>query len=130
MAFVASQVVYILANEPLCKAAKAKVDGSFLATLLETVSVVLLVVTWTSVTEGLFSTISNSLPTLTIPYLQKHGKMIDITKKSFKKNSILLLQNPYLTVLLKPFLLHSLRGEDREPSFSIAKFEDFGGLCI
>jgi Chitin synthase export chaperone len=47
-----SQVVYLLANDPLCKAAQQKVDGSFIATILETVSVVLLIVTWSSVTEG------------------------------------------------------------------------------
>jgi len=48
----ASQVVYMVANDPLCKASKEKVDGSFIATLLETISLVLLVVTWSSVTEG------------------------------------------------------------------------------
>jgi hypothetical protein len=48
----ASQVVYILASKPLCKASDSKVDASFIATLLETVAVVLLVVTWSSVTEG------------------------------------------------------------------------------
>lgn len=46
-----SQVVFMLANDPLCKAAQQKVDGSFIATLLETISVVLLIVTWSSVTE-------------------------------------------------------------------------------
>ena len=49
---VGSQVIYFLANDPLCKASQEKVDGSFIATLLETVSVVLLIVTWSSVTEG------------------------------------------------------------------------------
>lgn len=48
----ASQVVLFLANDPLCKASQQKVDGSFIATLLETISVVLLIVTWSSVTEG------------------------------------------------------------------------------
>lgn len=47
-----SQAVYMLANDPLCKASQQKVDGSFIATLLETVAVILLVVTWSSVTEG------------------------------------------------------------------------------
>lgn len=51
IAMAASQVVFMLANDPLCKASQRKVDGSFIATLLETVSVVLLVVTWSSVTE-------------------------------------------------------------------------------
>jgi len=49
--FAASQAVYLVANKPLCLAANAKVDGSFLATLLETFTVGLLVATWTSVTE-------------------------------------------------------------------------------
>ena len=48
----ASQVIYMLANSPLCKVSKQKVDGSFLATLLETIAVVFLVITWSSVTEG------------------------------------------------------------------------------
>ncbi len=48
----ASQAIYMLANSPLCKVSKQKVDGSFLATLLETIGVVFLVVTWSSVTEG------------------------------------------------------------------------------
>lgn len=52
IALAASQVVYMVANDPLCKASKQKVDGSFIATLLETISVVLLVVTWSSITEG------------------------------------------------------------------------------
>ncbi|CAG7850597.1 SubName: Full=Related to export control protein CHS7 {ECO:0000313/EMBL:CCA71545.1} [Serendipita indica DSM 11827] len=47
----ASQVIYMLANSPLCKVSNQKVDGSFIATLLETVAVVFLVVTWSSVTE-------------------------------------------------------------------------------
>jgi len=47
-----AQIVFLLANDPLCKAAQQKIDGSFIATLLETVSVVLLIVTWSSVTEG------------------------------------------------------------------------------
>jgi hypothetical protein len=51
IAMAASQVVYMVANDPLCKASKEKVDGSFIATLLETISLVLLVVTWSSVTE-------------------------------------------------------------------------------
>jgi len=51
LVMAASQVVYLLANDPLCKAAQEKVDGSFIATILETVSVVLLIVTWSSVTE-------------------------------------------------------------------------------
>jgi hypothetical protein len=54
----ASQVVYLLANDPLCKAAQEKVDGSFIATILETVSVVLLIVTWSSVTEGSLTPLS------------------------------------------------------------------------
>jgi len=61
------------------------VDGSFLATLLETVTVGLLVATWTSVTEG---TVPCGFPVImceTNRYLglQKPGKKIDITKSAF-----------------------------------------------
>ncbi|KAG8826511.1 hypothetical protein FRC19_008763 [Serendipita sp. 401] len=51
LSITGSQVVYMLANKPLCKVSDAKVDGSFIATLLETIAVVLLVVTWSSITE-------------------------------------------------------------------------------
>ncbi|KAG8812754.1 hypothetical protein FRC17_001838 [Serendipita sp. 399] len=51
LAIAGAQVVRMLASKPLCNASDGKVDGSFITTLLETVSVVLLVVTWNSITE-------------------------------------------------------------------------------
>lgn len=69
---MASQVVYLVANAPLCKVSKEKVDGSFIATLLETVALILLVVTWSSVTEGVPLPSMNLNISLTP--IQKHGQ--------------------------------------------------------
>jgi hypothetical protein len=79
---VASQVIYMLANKPLCKVSKQKVDGSFLATLLETVAVVLVVVTWSSITEGTFHPpCLYAYPLTTVK--QKPGRtMVDTTRHS------------------------------------------------
>jgi len=70
--FVLSQLAYFLLSEVICKVnstpwllqfpvnktlqgSKAKVDGSFLATLLETASVGALYLAWKNITEGEFT---------------------------------------------------------------------------
>ena len=67
--FVLSQLDYFLLNkvrdnsqmvrcnsfrpsQVICKGANAKVDGSFVATILETAAVIVLYLAWRSITEG------------------------------------------------------------------------------
>ncbi|KIM69368.1 hypothetical protein SCLCIDRAFT_103250 [Scleroderma citrinum Foug A] len=49
--FVVSQLAYFLLSKVICKGS-SKVDGSFIATLLETAAVVVLYIAWRSITEG------------------------------------------------------------------------------
>jgi len=49
--FILSQLDYFLLNKVICKGANAKVDGSFVATILETASVGVLYLAWRSITE-------------------------------------------------------------------------------
>jgi hypothetical protein len=49
--FVASQVIYFEASRYICTASKAKVDGSLIATALETAAVYMLFLGWKSITE-------------------------------------------------------------------------------
>ncbi|KAI4524789.1 hypothetical protein K523DRAFT_320247 [Schizophyllum commune Tattone D] len=49
--FVLSQLAYFLLSHVVCKGSNAKVDGSFIATLLETASVGVLYLAWRSITE-------------------------------------------------------------------------------
>lgn len=49
--FVLSQLAYFLLSKVICQGSSAKVDGSFIATLLETATVVVLYVAWRSITE-------------------------------------------------------------------------------
>ncbi|KAF9652425.1 hypothetical protein BDM02DRAFT_3153833 [Thelephora ganbajun] len=49
--FVLSQLDYFLLNKVICKGTGAKIDGSFIATILETASVVVLYLAWRSITE-------------------------------------------------------------------------------
>jgi len=49
--FVLSQLAYFLLSKVICKGTGAKVDGSFLATLLETASIGVLFAAWISITE-------------------------------------------------------------------------------
>jgi len=49
--FVLSQLDYFLLNKVICKGSTAKVDGSFVATILETASVTVLYLAWRSITE-------------------------------------------------------------------------------
>ncbi|KZP10789.1 hypothetical protein FIBSPDRAFT_757665 [Athelia psychrophila] len=50
--FVLSQLDYFLLNKVICKGANAKIDGSFVATILETAAVGVLYLAWRSITEG------------------------------------------------------------------------------
>lgn len=59
--FVLSQLDYFLLSKVICKAANAKVDGSFIATLLETAAVGVLYLAWRSITEGACYLISRSV---------------------------------------------------------------------
>jgi len=49
--FVLSQLDYFLLNKVICNGSDAKVDGSFVATVLETASVSVLYLAWRSITE-------------------------------------------------------------------------------
>jgi hypothetical protein len=49
--FILSQLDYFLLNKVICKGANAKIDGSFVATVLETASVAVLYLAWRSITE-------------------------------------------------------------------------------
>jgi len=49
--FVLSQLDYFLLNKVICKGTNAKLDGSFIATVLETASVAVLYLAWRSITE-------------------------------------------------------------------------------
>jgi len=52
VSFVLSQLVWFLLGKIICEGSGSKVDGSFIATILETVTVVLLFLGWKSITEG------------------------------------------------------------------------------
>ncbi|KZP09421.1 hypothetical protein FIBSPDRAFT_1051834 [Athelia psychrophila] len=49
--FVLSQLGYFLLNKVICKGANAKIDGSFVATILKTAAVGMLYLAWRSITE-------------------------------------------------------------------------------
>jgi len=49
--FVLSQLDYFLLNKVICRGSSQKVDGSFIATLLETAAVSVLYLAWKSITE-------------------------------------------------------------------------------
>ncbi|TRM62276.1 chitin synthase III catalytic subunit [Schizophyllum amplum] len=49
--FVLSQLAYFLLSHVVCKGTNAKIDGSFIATLLETAAVGVLYLAWRSITE-------------------------------------------------------------------------------
>ncbi|KAF8799889.1 hypothetical protein BYT27DRAFT_7119247 [Phlegmacium glaucopus] len=50
--FVLSQLAWFLLSRVICKGSNSKVDGSFVATLLETASVGVLYLAWKGITEG------------------------------------------------------------------------------
>ncbi|KAJ3716577.1 chitin synthase III catalytic subunit [Lentinula raphanica] len=50
--FIFSQLVWFLLGKVICDSSRSKVDGSFLATILETTAVVLLFLGWRAITEG------------------------------------------------------------------------------
>lgn len=49
--FILSQLAYFLLGRVICNGSNAKVDGSFVATILETAAVVVLYLAWRSITE-------------------------------------------------------------------------------
>ncbi|EJF58167.1 hypothetical protein DICSQDRAFT_139652 [Dichomitus squalens LYAD-421 SS1] len=49
--FVLSQLDYFLLSKVICKGANSKIDGSFVATILETAAVAVLYFAWRSITE-------------------------------------------------------------------------------
>lgn len=50
--FVLSQLDYFLLSRVICKGANRKIDGSFVATILETAAVGVLYLGWRSITES------------------------------------------------------------------------------
>ncbi|KAF5392771.1 hypothetical protein D9757_000954 [Collybiopsis confluens] len=50
--FIFSQLAWFLLGKVLCTASSSKIDGSFIATILETATIVLLFYGWKSITEG------------------------------------------------------------------------------
>jgi hypothetical protein len=50
--FILAQLTYFLLSRPICNGTNAKIDGSFLATALETASVIVLYLAWQGITEG------------------------------------------------------------------------------
>ncbi len=50
--FILAQLAYFLLSRPICNGANAKIDGSFLATALETATVIVLYLAWQGITEG------------------------------------------------------------------------------
>ncbi|RPD67670.1 hypothetical protein L226DRAFT_474558 [Lentinus tigrinus ALCF2SS1-7] len=49
--FVLSQLDYFLLSKVICRVRRPKVDGSFIATILETAAVGVLYLAWRSITE-------------------------------------------------------------------------------
>ncbi|KIK65232.1 hypothetical protein GYMLUDRAFT_159949 [Collybiopsis luxurians FD-317 M1] len=52
--FVLSQLAWFLLGKVVCEGSSSKVDGSFIATVLETAAVGVLYLAWRSITEGMF----------------------------------------------------------------------------
>lgn len=50
--FVFSQLAWFLLGKVICNGSGSKLDGSFLATIFETITVVILFLGWKSITEG------------------------------------------------------------------------------
>jgi hypothetical protein len=50
--FVLSQLAWFLLSGVICRGTNAKIDGSFIATLLETAAVGVIYLAWRSITEG------------------------------------------------------------------------------
>jgi len=50
--FILAQLTYFLLSRPICNGTNAKIDASFLATALETASVIVLYLAWQGITEG------------------------------------------------------------------------------
>lgn len=50
--FVLAQLAYFLLSRPICDGTNAKIDGSFVATALETTTVIVLYLAWQGITEG------------------------------------------------------------------------------
>ena len=51
--FVFAQLAYFLLSRPICKGTNAKIDGSFIATVLDTATVFVIYLAWRSITEGM-----------------------------------------------------------------------------
>jgi hypothetical protein len=51
--FVLSQLDYFLLSRVICKGANRKIDGSFVATILETAAIGVLYLGWRSITESM-----------------------------------------------------------------------------
>ncbi|KAH9159637.1 chitin synthase III catalytic subunit [Lactarius sanguifluus] len=51
--FILAQLAFFLLSRPICNGTNAKIDGSFIATVLDTATVVVLYLAWRSITEGM-----------------------------------------------------------------------------
>ncbi|KAH9030742.1 chitin synthase III catalytic subunit [Lactarius pseudohatsudake] len=49
--FILAQLAFFLLSRPICNGTNAKIDGSFIATVLDTATVVVLYLAWRSITE-------------------------------------------------------------------------------
>ncbi|KAF5344835.1 hypothetical protein D9756_011102 [Leucocoprinus leucothites] len=73
--FVLAQLAWFLLGRVICRGSNQKVDGSFIATVLETASVGVLFLAWRSITEGaLYASQAHSFPAPDHQFcIQKHG---------------------------------------------------------
>lgn len=51
--FILAQLAYFLLSRPVCTGTNAKIDGSFIATVLDTAAVIVIYLAWRSITEGM-----------------------------------------------------------------------------
>ncbi|KIJ29576.1 hypothetical protein M422DRAFT_188211, partial [Sphaerobolus stellatus SS14] len=59
--FVLSQLDYFLLSKVICSGSNMKVDGSFIATLVETLAVVVIYLAWRSITEGMSNLLNSNI---------------------------------------------------------------------
>ena len=84
--FILAQLAYFLLSRPICDGTNAKVDGSFIATALETATVTVLYLAWQGITEG--SYFSRPVCGLMCSLLTLHEQITGVmTRTSFRNDS-------------------------------------------
>ncbi|PPR00192.1 hypothetical protein CVT26_009044 [Gymnopilus dilepis] len=68
--FVLSQLAWFLLGRVVCKGSNSKVDGSFIATILESAAVGVLYLAWKSITEGLFPMLHLGFEGISAPHFR------------------------------------------------------------